>query len=139
MEDLLTGQVPLNILDAGILDATSEMLTRINNEGQKTFPGFKPIEIINLPYSVGDLGHGRFHVHFHLPVFNNPYTDIMDVFQVQRTPWILKSKKGIKFIAVPTPADSYDSLVTIFIIKLISHKSTYFINVSLAIFHKRFN
>ena len=111
LEDLLTGQVPLNILDAGILEATSEMLTRVNNEGQKTFPGFKPIEIINLPYSVGDLGHGRFHVHFHLPIFNNPDTDIMDVFQIQRTPWILKSKKGIKFIAVPTPADDYDSII----------------------------
>ena len=111
LEDLLTGQVPLNILSAGILEATSEMLTRVNNEGKKTFPGFKPIEVINLPYSVGDLGHGRFHVHFHLPVFNNPSTDIMDVFQIQRTPWILTSKKGIKFIAVPTPADDYDSIV----------------------------
>ena len=111
LEDLLTGQVPLNILSAGILEATYEMLTRVNNEGKKTFPGFKPIEVINLPYSVGDLGHGRFHVHFHLPVFNNPSTDIMDVFQIQRTPWILTSKKGIKFIAVPTPADDYDSIV----------------------------
>ena len=111
LEDLLTGQVPLNILDAGILEATSEMLKRINNEGQKTFPGFRPIEIINLPYSVGDLGHGRFHVHFHLPIFNNPDTEIMDVFQIQRTLWILKSMKGVKFIAVPTPADGYDSIV----------------------------
>ena len=111
LQNLLTGHVPLSILDTNIMKATSDILKTIRKSGQTTFEEFKPVELVKLPFTVGNLDNGLFNIHFHIPTFTDLSTDVMDIYQLQDAPWILTSKEGIKFVATPTPADQKDSII----------------------------
>ena len=110
LENILTGSIPLSILDQPLINSISDLMKDVRAAGKTSFEDLKPIELVQLPITVGNMGDGIFNIHFHVPVFEERTSDIMDVYTIRHLPWILNDN-DFKIIAIPSPHDNHDTIV----------------------------
>ena len=90
--------------------AASNLLKNIHDKGYSSIEDLKPMDFTSLPFSVSHHGDSRYILHIHVPIFKNPTTDLMNVYEYMPLPWYLLDKHNNSVIATPVDAMGFNAI-----------------------------
>ena len=110
ISDMISGHFPISTFSEELAVAASNLLKNIHDKGYSSIEDLKKMDFMSLPFSVSHHGDSRYVLHIHVPIFKNPTTDLMNVYEYMPLPWYLCDKHNNSVIATPVDPMGFNAI-----------------------------